>query len=103
MIVLSPYRQGSLANPYDSVLLYANRVGVIAIGIATPARWIESPQEFSGEKAHMLKLREFRQLQQPLSVQEVFRVAGQSYRVSSVYELHGDAGKRVWDAAVHQL
>lgn len=85
------------------VMLYANRVGVIATGMATPARWIASPEEFNGEKAHILKLREFKQLQQPLSVQDIFRVAGQPYRVSSVYELHGDAGKRVWNAAVLQL
>jgi len=84
------------------VMLYANRLGVIATGVATPARWIDNPPEFEGDKAHILKLREFRKLKQPLSVQEVFRVARKSYRVSTVYELHGDAGKRVWDAATRQ-
>jgi len=85
------------------VMLYANRVGVIATGVATPARWIDNPKEFEGDKAHNLKLREFRRLKQPLSVQEVFRAAGKTYRVSSVYELHGEAGNRVWDAATRQL
>jgi len=85
------------------VMLYANRLGVIATGVATPAHWIDNPPEFEGDKAHILRLREFRKLKQPLSVQELFRVARKTYRVSSVYELHGDAGKRVWDAATHQL
>lgn len=85
------------------VMLYANRLGVIATGVATPARWIDNPPEFEGDKAHILRLREFRKLKQPLSVQEVFQVAQKTYRVSSVYELHGDAGKRVWDAATRQL
>jgi hypothetical protein len=85
------------------VMLYANRVGVIASGVATPARWIDNPNEFEGDKAHTLKLREFRRLKQPLSVQEIFRAAGTTYRVSSVYELHGDAGNRVWDAAIQRL
>jgi len=84
------------------VMLYANRVGVIATGVATPARWIDNPKEFEGDKAHNLKLREFRQLKQPLSVQEVFRIAETTYRVSSVYELHGEAGNWVWDAATRQ-
>jgi hypothetical protein len=81
------------------VMLYANRVGVIALGIATPARWIDTPKELDGEKAHMLKLREFRRLKQPLSVQEIRNIAEKSYRVSAVYELWGEAGKSVWDAA----
>jgi hypothetical protein len=84
------------------VMLYANELGVIAMGVATPARWIENPPEFKGDKAHILKLREFRKLKQPLSVQEVFRVAEKRYRVSTVIELHGDAGKRVWEAATLQ-
>jgi hypothetical protein len=85
------------------VMLYANGVGIIAYGIATPARWIDSPVEFGGEKAHILKLREFRKLKEPLSVPEVFKAAGKKYRVSSVYELHGEPGVRVWEAAGRQL
>ena len=80
-------------------MLYANKVGVIATGIATPARWIDTPVELDGEKAHRLKLREFRVLKQPLTVQAIRQASGKSYRVSSVYELWGDAGKAVWDAA----
>jgi hypothetical protein len=84
------------------VMLYANRLGVIALGTATPARWIATPKELDGEKAHMLKLREFRRLKQPLSVQEIRKIAGKSYRVSSVYELWGEAGKNVWDAVIER-
>lgn len=81
------------------VMLYANGVGVIATGIATSTHWIDTPDEVGGSKTHLLKLREFRRLKQPLSVQELREIAGKNYRVASVYELSGEAGKDVWDAA----
>jgi len=85
------------------VMLYANQIGVIAKGIATPARRkTTNLNEFNGDTAHFLKLREFRELKQPLSVQNIFKAAGKQYRVSSVYELLGDAGKNVWEAAIQQ-
>ena len=84
------------------VMLYANKVGVVATGIATPAREIAELREFPGEKACTLKLRDFRRLKSPLTMQDVFRVAKKRYRVVTVMEPRDDAGKLVWEAAIRQ-
>lgn len=84
------------------VMLYANSVGVIATGIATPVRQrITKLDEFDGEPQHILKLRDFRRLKQPLPVRSVKKIA-RTVPVSAVYELHGDRGERVWNAANRQ-
>jgi len=84
------------------VMLYANRIGIIAIGIATHARWIDNPPELNREITQNLKLREFSPLKPPLSVQEIFRIAGYHFRVTTVCEPKGDAGQRVWKAAIER-
>ena len=86
------------------VMLYANRRGVIATGVATHARWIETPPEWDGEKVHFLKLREFRRLKSPfIRYQEICRIAGKKYRFAAVTETKGDAGQRIWEAVTKRL
>ena len=80
----------------SKVMLYANRVGIIAVGIATGERRME---DLNGEKAHYVRLRDFRVLARPLTTQEITNVADKKYRYQSVMELHGDAGPKVWEAA----
>jgi hypothetical protein len=78
------------------VMLYANQIGIIAVGTATGERRME---DLKGELAHYVRLREFQRLREPLTVQEISKVADKKYRYQSVMELHGDAGPKVWDAA----
>ena len=78
------------------VLLYANQVGIIAVGIATGERRME---DLNGETAHYVRLRDFQRLREPLTTGEITKVANKKYRYQSVMELHGDAGPKVWGAA----
>jgi len=80
----------------SKVMLYANRIGVIALGIATGERRME---DLAGAKAHYVRLREFRRLRSPLTTKEITSTTGKKYRYQSVMELRGDAGPKVWDVA----
>jgi hypothetical protein len=86
-----------------NVMLYANRIGVIATGIATSTRRIETPPEWDGEKVHFLKLREFRPLKRPFPPQEIWRVAGYQFRMGAVTKPKEDAGQRIWEAVTKRL
>lgn len=80
----------------SQVLLYANQVGVVAMGIATSERRMET---LNGEIAHYVRLRDFTKLRTALTTQEIYKAAEKRYRFQSVMELRGDAGQNVWDAA----
>lgn len=80
----------------SQVMLYANQIGIIAVGIATGERRMET---IKGEMAHYVRLREFKRLKSPLTTKDITEVAGKKYRYQSVMELHGDAGPKVWEAA----
>lgn len=97
LVTSEPWIQKIFNIPTNSkVMLYANRVGVIAVGIATGVRRME---ELNGEEAHYVRLRDFRLLRQPVTTQEIVSVAKKQYRYQAVMELHGDAGPTVWEAA----
>ena len=80
----------------SQILLYANQIGVVAMGVATGERRMEM---LNGEIAHYVRLRNFMQLHTSLTTQEIYRAAEKKYRFQSVMELRGDAGTKVWDAA----
>src|SRR5260370_34116102 len=58
------------------VLLYANRVGVIAVGVATAEK---RNIELDGEPGRIVRLREFRKLKSPFPAVSIRAIAGDNY------------------------
>ena len=81
-------------------MIYANKISVIAVDVATGERRMV---DLNGETAHYVRLRDFRRLQRALSPAEIQTIAGKKYRYQSVMEMHGDAGPKVWSAAVQRV
>jgi hypothetical protein len=82
------------------VVLYANGVGIVALGVATPERRDDT---FHGSPMRFVKLRDFRRLKTPLSSTEIKKAGGKDYVFRpTVLELSGSEGEKVWAAAVQR-
>ena len=80
------------------VLLFGNKVGILAIGIATPER---RDGVLNDTPMRYVKLRDFKQLQPPLSLNEIRKIGGKGFGFRhTVRELSGAAGEKVWNAAM---
>jgi hypothetical protein len=81
------------------VLLYANKSGIIAVGIATAEKrniaWEDSPGRF-------VKLCEFRKLKSPFAAASIRKIAGnKNYPLlQTLIKLPGQIGEDVWNKCV---
>ncbi len=78
----------------SKVLLYANRIGIIAVGIATAEKhnitWDDGPGRF-------VKLREFRKLKAPFKAASIRKIAGENYPLlQTLITLPEQAGEQIW-------
>jgi hypothetical protein len=79
------------------VMLYANKVGITCIGIATAEKRSgmigTSPMRF-------VKLREFKKLREPLTTKEIYRIGGWNFPVlQTLRQLPENVGDELWQAA----
>jgi len=82
----------------SKVMLYANKVGIIALGIATADRRMS---ELNDDKMHYVKLRDFKKLKKPLAPAEIQAAGKKQYGfLKSVLELRGENGMLVWKEAL---
>jgi len=80
------------------VLLYANRVGIIAIGIATAEK---RNIELNGEVGRIVRLRDFRKLKSPFPAASIRAIAGQNYPLlQTLRKLPEDTGEKIWAKCV---
>lgn len=80
------------------VLLYGNQEGVLAAGIATPER---RDGELDDTPMRYVKLRDFKRLATPIHAREVKEIGGKEVVFRhTVRELSGEAGERIWKAAM---
>lgn len=76
------------------VLLYANRTGVIAIGVATAEK---RNIELNGEPGRIVRLRDFRRLKSPFSAASISAIAGKNYPLlQTLRKLPEDIGEKLW-------
>ena len=80
------------------VLLYANRVGVIAVGVATAEK---RNIELNGEPGRIVRLRDFRKLKSPFSAVSIRSIAGENYPLlQTLRKLPEDIGEKLWSKCV---
>ena len=85
----------------SKVLIYGNRDGVIALGIATPER---RDGDLAGTPMRYVRLRDFKRLPKPLSPAEIKKVGGKDYSFRhTVMALYGDEGEKVWEHALKRV
>jgi hypothetical protein len=76
------------------VLLYANRAGVIAIGVATAEK---RNIELNGEAGRIVRLRDFRRLKSPVSAASIRAIAGENYPLlQTLIKLPDEIGEKIW-------
>jgi hypothetical protein len=76
------------------VLLYANRTGVIAIGVATAEK---RNIELNGEAGRIVRLRDFRRLKAPFSATSIRAIAGENYPLlQTLRRLPEETGEKIW-------
>jgi hypothetical protein len=76
------------------VLLYANRIGIIAIGIATAEK---RTIELDGGSGRIVRLRDFRKLKSPLPAVSIRAIAGDNYPLlQTLRKLPDDIGEKLW-------
>lgn len=80
------------------VLLYANRAGIIAVGISTAEK---RNIELNGEAGRIVRLRDFRRLKSPFSAASIRKIAGENYPLlQTLRKLPDDIGEEVWEKCV---
>ena len=85
----------------SKVLIYGNRDGILALGIATPER---RDGDLAGTPMRYVRLRDFKQLPKPLSPAEIKKIGGKDYSFRhTVMELYGDEGEKVWQHALQRV
>jgi hypothetical protein len=82
----------------SKVLLYANKVGIIAVGIATAEKrnipWADGP-------GRHVKLREFRMLKPPFTAASIRIIAGKNYQLwQTLIKLPEQIGEDIWNKCV---
>ena len=76
------------------VLLYANRIGIIAIGIATAEK---RNIELDGGSGRIVRLRDFRKLKASLPAASIRAIAGDNYPLlQTLRKLPDDIGEKLW-------
>lgn len=76
------------------VLLYANRTGIIAMGVATAEK---RNIELNGEAGRLVRLRDFRRLKSPFPAASIRAIAGENYPLlQTLRRLPGDIGEKLW-------
>lgn len=79
------------------VLLYGNRTGILAIGIATPDR---QDGNLNGSPMRFVRLRDFKKLKQPLPAKEIKEAREKEVVFRhTVLELSGADADKIWEAA----
>jgi hypothetical protein len=80
------------------VLLYANRVGIIAIGIATAEKRTIG---INGGAGRIVRLRDFRKLKSPFPASSIRAIAGKNYPLlQTLRKLPEDIGEELWSKCV---
>jgi hypothetical protein len=80
------------------VLLYGNRIGIFALGVATPER---RDGDLCGTPMRFVKLREFKRLKEPMPPSEIKKTGGKEFVFRhTVAEWGGEEAEKVWKAAV---
>ena len=84
----------------SKVLLYANKIGIIAVGIGTAEKhnipWDNGPGRF-------VKLREFRKLKSPLTAASIRKIAGKKFPLlQTLITLPEQAGEKIWKDCIDQ-
>jgi hypothetical protein len=80
------------------VLLYANREGVVALGIATAEK---RNIELDGDQGRIVKLRDFRKLKSPFSASSIRAIAGKNYPLlQTLRKLPEQIGETIWEQCV---
>lgn len=76
------------------VLLYANRAGIIAVGIATAEK---RNIDLNGEAGRIVRLRDFRKLKSPFPAVSIRAIAGENYPLlQTLRKLPEDIGEKLW-------
>ncbi|MFN2498083.1 MAG: hypothetical protein ABR557_03250 [Pyrinomonadaceae bacterium] len=77
------------------VLLYANRAGIIAVGIATAEK---RNIDLEGEPGRIVRLRDFRKLKVPLPAASIRAIAGENYPLlQTLRKLPDEIGGEIWE------
>jgi hypothetical protein len=80
------------------VLLYANRTGIIAVGVATAEK---RNIELEKERGRIVRLRDFRKLKSPFPAAAIRAIAGQNYPLLQTLRKLSDAiGEKIWTQCV---
>lgn len=80
------------------VLLYANRAGIIAIGVATAEK---RNIELEKDRGRIVRLRDFRKLKSPLSAAAIRAIAGPNYPLlQTLRKLPDEIGEELWAQCV---
>jgi hypothetical protein len=80
------------------VLLYANRAGIIAVGVATAEK---RNIELTGESGRIVRLRDFRNLKSPFPATSIRAIAGKNYPLlQTLRRLPEDIGDKLWSKCV---
>ena len=83
------------------VLLYANREGIIALGVATAEK--RNIIESEGYPGRIVTLRDFKKLSRPFSSNSIRKVAGKNYPLlQTLIKLPNETGEQIWAACLAQ-
>jgi hypothetical protein len=82
------------------VLLYANREGIVALGVATAEK---RNIELDGDPGRLVTLREFKKLKAPFPAPSIRKLAGKNYPLlQTLRKLPNETGEKIWAACLAQ-
>ena len=82
------------------VLFYANREGIVALGVATAEK---RNIELDGDPGRIVTLREFKKLKAPFPAHSIRKLAGKNYPLlQTLIKLPNETGEKIWAACLAQ-